>query len=105
MLEVQDSGIVLFAWVTDPQGSDDLEGVRQTIGVYLNSACESSTIDATSDIHRSGRKESFGTVVRSDSDASLYAAISASSEWPVHVDLVDKHGHRTSGRVSARVVH
>ena len=49
-------------------------------------------------------EETFGTAVVAADNPALYNAIAASNSWPVEVDFVDVEGHRTTGRVGARIL-
>lgn len=104
-LRVQSEGIELLATVTDPQGSDDIRGILQTVGVFESSYCNAISFDLLAKFRDSGREKSFGIVVDAAVNPVLYAEIAAASAWPAHVDIVDEDGNRTSGRVAARVVH
>jgi len=103
-LEVQTSGIVVVATVFDPQGSENLRDLLQTIGVFPDGLCASTPITIQDDIAASGVEETFGTVVVAADNPALYSAIAASNSWPVEVDFVDVDGHRTTGRVRARII-
>lgn len=104
-LEVQPSGIVVFATVTDPQGSANLLGIEQSIGVFPNAECGGQPIDIRDDIAGSGQEETFGTAVVATANPDLYAAIAAANAWPVEVDISDLDGNRTNARVLARIIH
>lgn len=103
-LEVQPSGIVVVATVTDPQGTSNLLGVEQSIGVFPDAGCGGSPIDVRDDIAESGIEETFGTVVDAAVNPDLYGAISAAQAWPVEVDISDLDGNRTNARVLARII-
>ena len=103
-LEVQTTDIVLVATATDPQGSENLRDIPQSIGVFTDSRCQSALIVLEDDLAESGVEETFGTVVTSSSNATLFQAIAASTAWPVEVDFVDADGNRVTGRVSARII-
>jgi hypothetical protein len=104
-LEVQASGIVIVATVTDPQGSANLLHVNQSIGIFPEIGCGGAVIVLVDDIAYSGVEETFGTVVDAAADPALYNAIKAAGSWPAQVELVDLDGNRTSGRVRARIIH
>lgn len=102
-LEVQTHGVVVLITATDPQGSENLRDVPQSVGVFRDRRCEGARIVLQDDIAISGEEESFGTAVNAETDPALYAAIAAARQWPVEVDFRDVDGNRTSGRVLARV--
>jgi hypothetical protein len=102
-LEVQQSGVVVLATATDPEGTDNLRDVVQTIGVFSDAVCLDSTIVVQDDLACSACEESFGTLV--SATHPLYQEISAAQTWPVALDFSDIDGHRTQGRVLARVIH
>ncbi len=102
-LEVQSSVIVLHCTVTDPQGTVDLQNIDQTIGVFQDQDCGSTTIDLVDDISESGTEETFGTVVELATNPDLYNAIAAATTWPVQLHIVDAGGNATHARVRARV--
>jgi hypothetical protein len=104
-LEVQGSGIVIVATVTDPQGDSDLLHIPQSIGIFPDDRCSGTPILLQDDIAYSGVEETFGTVVEASENRALYDAIAASDGWPAVVDVVDAGGHRTTGRVRARIIH
>ncbi|HEX2165729.1 MAG TPA: hypothetical protein VHG09_00705 [Longimicrobiales bacterium] len=103
-LEVQPGGIVLLATATDPQGSENLLGVQQSISVFPNARCTGTPITVRDDLAGSGVEESFGTAIAAGDDAALYGSIAAASSWPVSVDFRDQDGNRTFGRVMAAVI-
>jgi len=103
-LEVQTSGIVVLATATDPQGTENLLGVNQSISVFANAQCNGTPLVVQDDLAGSGVEESFGTVVGSSENPSLYNAIAAAASWPVAVDFRDQNGNRTMGRVMATVI-
>jgi hypothetical protein len=103
-LEVQTEGIVVVATATDPQGTEDLADVEQSIGVFPDARCTGTPIVLTDDLAGSGVEESFGMAVDAASNPALYAAISAAQTWPVEVDFRDRSGNRTQGRVLAQVI-
>jgi len=104
-LEVQPGeGIILFATATDPDGSENLTDVQQSISVFPDARCQGTPVTLTDDLAGSGVEETFGTAVSVADNASWYAAIAAASRWPVEVDFTDLDGNRTQGRVLARVV-
>jgi hypothetical protein len=102
-LEIQDSGVVVLATAIDPGGTDNLLDVVQTIGVFADAVCLDSTIVVHDDLACSACEESFGTLV--SSTHPLYQQIAAAQTWPVTLDFFDLDGHRTQGRVLARVIH
>ena len=95
--------VVLFATATDPQGTDNLYPVQQSIGVFPDKECRGSPIVLQDDISGSGEEETFGTVLTAADSPALYAAIAAESSWPVDISFSDADGHRTAGRVAARI--
>lgn len=103
-LEVQPSGIVVLATATDPQGTENLLGVDQSISVFPNPQCTGTPIVLHDDLAGSGVEESFGTAVAVEDDAALYGSIAAAASWPVAVDFRDQDGNRTTGRVTAPVI-
>lgn len=103
-LELQTDGVVVFATATDPQGTDNLLDVVQTIGVYPDLECGGAAITVQDDLAGSGVEETFGTAIDASDDPALYAAIEAESAWPVTVSFADADGHRTEGRVMARII-
>jgi hypothetical protein len=102
-LELQPVGVVVLATVTDPEGTDNMLNVLQSIGVFADAVCRDATIVVQDDLACSGCEESFGTLV--SADHPLYALIAAAQTWPVTLDFSDIDGHRTQGRVLARVIH
>jgi hypothetical protein len=103
-LEPQPDGVVLLATATDPEGTDNMLQVVQTIGVFQDAVCQGSTIMLQDDLACSGCEESFGTAVPA-TNQSLYNEIAGAETWPVTLDFSDLDGHRTQGRVLARVIH
>ena len=103
-LEIQTSDIVIVATATDPQGSENLRDVLQSVGVYPDSECEGAPITLRDDLVASGVEETFGTVVDTSDNPALFAAIAAASFWPVEVDFMDLDGNRTAGRLRARII-
>ena len=103
-LEVQTEGIVLVATATDPQGTDDLVDVEQSIGVFPDARCTGTPIVLVDDLAGSGVEETFGTAADAATSPALYAAISAAQAWPVEVDFRDRDGNRTQGRVLAQII-
>jgi len=101
LLEVQPSGIVVLVTATDPQGSENIQNVTQSVGVFQDRACRTTPIVIQDDLAGSGLEESFGTVVPQTSP--LYGMIAASESWPVEVDFRDSDGNRTTGRIMAEV--
>ena len=101
-LELQPSGLVVLATAIDPQGSDDLTNVVQTVAVYPDASCVGAPLPITDDLACSDCEESFGTLV--SSSEPLYAAVAAAESWPVSVTFSDASGNVTAGNVSARVV-
>lgn len=104
-LEVQTGYIVVLATATDPQGSENLFGVLQSVGVFPDLTCAGAPIVLQDDLVGSGVQETFGTAVDAQVNPALYDAISSATFWPVEVDFRDQDGNRTSGRVLASVVH
>lgn len=103
-LEVQPSGIVVLATATDPQGTDNLLNVTQSIAVFPDTQCTGTALVVQDDLAGSGVEESFGTVVDPGTNQALYSAIAAASAWPVELDFRDQDGNRTTGRVMATVI-
>lgn len=104
-LEVQPGeGIVIVATATDPQGSENLLDVPQSVGVFPDAECRGSPLTLMDDLVGSGVEETFGTVVSSVGNPGLYEQIAAAASWPVEVDFRDAEGHRTTGRIMARVI-
>ena len=104
-LEVQEGeGIVVVATATDPQGTENLRDVVQSIGVFPDAGCEGAPIVVSDDLSGSGIEETFGTAVDASGNPALFAAIAAATHWPVEVQFADADGNRTVGRVSARVI-
>ena len=104
-LELQPTvGVVLLATAIDPQGTDNLVGVLQTIGVFPDNDCEGSLIVVHDDLAGSGVEESFGTVIPASNQA-LFDGIAGATDWPVEIEFRDLDGHETSARVRARIVH
>ena len=101
-IEIQSSGLVLLLTATDPQGTEDLVGVVQQVGVYPDETCVGPPVPASDDLACSGCEESFGTVV--SSGESLYQEVAVAETWPVMVTVSDVEGNTTSGNVAARVV-
>ena len=97
-------GIVVLATATDPQGSDDLRDVLQTVRVFQDVRCELSPIVLQDDLAGSGVEESFGIAVPA-TNQSLFATIAEAESWPVAVEFRDIDDNSTSGRVLARVLH
>lgn len=102
-LEVQSGGIVVLATATDPQGTQNLLGVQQSISVFANVQCTGTPLLVQDDLAGSGIEESFGTVVALSDNPTLFAAIKAATSWPVVLDFSDRDGNRTAGRVMATV--
>lgn len=103
-LEVHGYGVVVLATATDPQGSQNLLDVPQTIRLFSDSTCAATAISVQDDLAGSGLEESFGTAVTPSQNAVLYGLIAASKRWPVEVSFSDRDGNATTGRVRARVV-
>jgi hypothetical protein len=104
-LEIQPGeGVIIVATVTDPQGSDNLRDVLQSVGVYPDEGCRGAPLTLLDDLGASGVEETFGTAINVDTDPTLYASIAGASSWPVHVDFVDLDGHRARGDVRARII-
>lgn len=103
-LEVQAGvGIVVLATAMDPQGTDGLLNVQQTVGVFPDSRCQGAPLQVFDDLAASGVEESFGTAVGATANLALFNAIQASTTWPVEVDFLDVDGNRTQGRVEGVV--
>lgn len=101
-LELHGDGVVVLATVTDPQGSDDLRDILQSIGVFPTPTCLGTPLVLRDDV-LSGLEESFGTVAAPNS--ALHSALAgAQGPWPVEVDFRDLSGNRTRGRVLARII-
>jgi hypothetical protein len=96
-------GIVVLATATDPQGSDNLLNVLQTIRVFQDSRCDASPIVIQDDLAGSGVEESFGIAVPAANHA-LFATIAAAETWPVAVEFRDLDDNSTSAQLRARVV-
>jgi hypothetical protein len=96
-------GIIALATATDPQGSENMLDVLQTIGVFPDAGCEGSPIPIQDDLACSGCEESFGIVVGASANPALFDAIAAAVTWPVTVEFSDLDGNRTSGQVLARI--
>jgi len=104
-LEVQPTdGIVVLATATDPEGTDNMLQVLQSIGLFPDGVCQGAPIVVQDDLACSGCEESFGTAVP-PTNQTLYNEIAAAQTWPVTLDFSDIDGHRTQGRVLARVIH
>ena len=103
-LEVQPGIIVAVATATDPQNTENLRDVVQSIGVFPSATCDGATLNVEDDLAGSGIEETFGTVVSQSTHASLYAAISTAQQWPVELRFQDRDGNRTVGRVLARII-
>lgn len=104
-LEIQpDEGVIVFATATDPQGSENLADVVQTVGVFPDIGCNGTPVEIQDELVGSGVEETFGTAVSAVDDAALVQAISAASSWPVEVEFSDVDGNVTAGPVMARVV-
>ncbi|MBT8335016.1 MAG: hypothetical protein KJO11_00335 [Gemmatimonadetes bacterium] len=104
-LELQPGeGVIVVATATDPQGSDDLRDVLQTVGVFPDVECRGTPVTIRDDLVGSGIEETFGTAVSIVDDPGLYAAIEAAVSWPVELSFVDVDGHRTEGRTFARII-
>lgn len=104
-LEVQANGIVVVATASDPQGSENMRSILQTIGVFPDRRCEGTAIVLRDDLAYSGVEETFGTAVDAASDPALYNEIAANVTWPVEVNFLDIDGNRSTGRVPARVIN
>jgi hypothetical protein len=96
-------GIIVLATATDPQGSDNMLDVLQTIGVFPDAGCEGPPIPIQDDLACSGCEESFGIAVSASTNPALFDAIAAAVTWPVTVEFSDLDGNRTSGQVLARI--
>ena len=103
-LEVQSGSIVIVATATDPQGTDNLRGVLQSVGVFTSTTCAGEPISLEDDLSGSGIEETFGTVLRESTQPALYAQIASAQRWPVSVRFRDRDGNETGGRVMARVI-
>ena len=104
-LEIQvGEGIIVVATASDPQGSDNLDDVLQSVGVYPDDGCRGTPLTLLDDLVGSGVEETFGTAVPVDTYPTLVAEITAALSWPVHVDFRDLDGHRTRGDVLARII-
>jgi hypothetical protein len=103
-LEIQPVGVVVLATATDPEGTDNMLQVLQTIGVFSDAVCLDAPIVVRDDLACSGCEESFGTGVPA-TNQTLYDEIAAAQTWPVTLDFSDIDGHQTQGRVLARVIH
>lgn len=104
-LELQPGeGAIVVATATDPQGTENLTDVLQTVGVFPDENCEGAPIEIQDDLVGSGIEETFGTAVSAVDDAALFQAISASSGWPVEVEFTDLDGNVTAGRTLARII-
>jgi hypothetical protein len=97
-------GVVVLATVTDPEGTENMRDVLQSIGVFPDAVCQGTPIVVQDDLACSGCEESFGPAVP-PTNASLFNEIAAAQTWPVTLDFSDADGHRTQGRVLARVIH
>jgi hypothetical protein len=95
-------GVVVLATATDPAGTDNMLNVFQTIGVFADPLCRDATIMVQDDLACSGCEESFGIAV--GATHALFDEIAAAETWPVTLDFTDVDGHRTLGRVLARIV-
>jgi len=102
-LEPQLDGLTVLATATDPEGTDNMLHVVQTIGVFSDAVCRDTTIVVQDDLACSACEESFGPVV--SASHPLYQEVAAAQTWPVTLDFSDIDGHRTQGRVLARVIH
>jgi hypothetical protein len=103
-LEVQPAGIVVLASATDPDGSDNLVDVTQSVGVFPDAQCNGTPIELQDDLAGSGVEESFGTAVDMVVNPTLYNTIASVAAWPVAVDFRDADGNRVTGRVMATVI-
>lgn len=103
-LEVQSTRIVAVATVTDPQGSENLRDVLQSLSVFQDARCQGAPITVRDDVSGSGVEETFGTAVDAAANPSLHGAIAAVNSWPVAVEFHDRDGNRTAGRIAARVL-
>lgn len=102
-LECQSHAVVVLVTVTDPQGTDNLLTVQQSVSVSTNDNCVGTPILLRDDLAGSGLEESFGDAVFADSMPQLYEAICGCTEWPIEVQLTDLDGNTTSGWAAARV--
>ena len=104
-LEIQPGeGVIVVATATDPDGTDNLRDVLQSVGVFPDAQCEGVPIVLRDDLVGSGVEETFGTAVSATNDPALYEAIAAAVRWPVEVDFSDADANRTTGRVFARIM-
>lgn len=104
-LEIQPGeGAIVVATATDPQGTENLTNVVQTVGVFPDADCNGTPIEIQDDLVGSGVEETFGTAVSAVDHAALFQAIAAASSWPVEVEFSDVDGNVTAGRIMARVV-
>lgn len=103
-LEVQATGIVVVVTATDPQGSDDLLDIVQSVSVFPDADCSGSPITIRDDLAGSGVEETFGTVVEASDSPALYESIANADGWPVELDFMDRSANRTTGRVMARII-
>ena len=102
-LECQSNSIVVLATVTDAQGTPNLLGINQTIGVFPDRDCQTTPIEVEDDLAGSGLEESFGDAVTTSENQPLYDLICGCETWPVEVDFRDGDGNTTTGRVVATV--
>jgi hypothetical protein len=103
-LEVQASGIIVVATASDPQGSDNMRNVLQSVGVFPDDTCQGAPVVLQDDLAYSGVEETFGTAVDAQGDPDLYNAIKTAPNWPEEVTFKDLDGNRVSGRVKARII-
>jgi hypothetical protein len=103
-LECQSTSIVVLATVTDPQGTPNLLGIIQTIGMFPDKDCAETALELEDDLAGSGLEESFGDVVLVSENQVLYDKICACESWPVEVTFKDGDGNVTAGRVVATVI-
>lgn len=103
ILECQPGSIVVLATVTDAQGTPNLLGISQTIGVFPDRDCLTAPITVEDDLAGSGLEESFGDAVLAHENQALYDQICACDTWPVEVEFRDGDDNVTEGRVIATV--
>jgi hypothetical protein len=102
-LEVQADGIVLVATASDPQGSENVQGVEQIIRVFPNRLCQGTPIVMRDDLAYVEVEETFGTVVTSSTNPTLFNLIAGAEAWPVEIEFADVDGNKTIGEVYARI--
>jgi hypothetical protein len=97
------------AFVTDPQGLEDLDDVPQKLRLYQDSTGtgvpEEHTfrVDAfTKGTYFGG--DTYGDYFEGEAGAEVRAELCASTWWPAEVVATDKSGHVTAGKIRATVV-